>query len=159
MKRYTDIIHFLTNSGMIIGAIFLVLMMVIVVANVVVRLFGGIIAGSYEMVEMMIVVPVAFALGYTVSNKGSIVVDFVIVHLKPSVRLRLDTINSALGFITWGIIAYAGYRIMAERMTNERTEMLEIPVLPFRLIWLAGMILLCLIYALDFINSLRQVKK
>jgi TRAP-type C4-dicarboxylate transport system permease small subunit len=159
MKKFTDIVHLMSKWGMALGAAFLVCNLVLIVANVIVRAFGGVIAGTYELAEMLVIVTIAFALGYTAIHKGHIVVDFLVRRFPNTLRNRLILINSLLSLLAWGIIGWASYRVMVERWLNERTEMLEVLVLPFRIIWVTGIVIFCLVFITDFLNSLRQEKE
>jgi hypothetical protein len=57
---FVNIFRKITNTGSRIGSYFLAGIMILVVGSIVIRPFGRAIPGSYEVIELLIVVPVAF---------------------------------------------------------------------------------------------------
>lgn len=145
--------------GNAIGGAFLVGMMVLIVANIVYRLFGHVITGSYELSELMIVVAASFALGYAGLTKSHVDVKIIVEKFPERLQAVIETITSFLSMGTWAIIAYASAIIMVERWHSELSEMLEVPNGPFRLILLIGLILVALVYLVDMISALRKAVK
>ena len=148
MRRVEHVIRSINGGGMTLGAVFLLAMMITVVANIIYRFFGHVIVGSYELVELMILVTVSFALGYTAQQKGHLVVNILVTRFPQRIQSILEAITSFISAATWGIIAWASAGILTERWLREQTEMLSVPYLPFRFIWLFGLILLCLVFLL-----------
>jgi len=149
----------LSSGGMAIGAAFLTGMMFLVVANIIYRLFGHVIPGSYEISELMIVVAVAFALGYAAVHKSHIVVKIVVTRFSERRQAILTVLMSLISLATWAIIAWASYNVLSQRWLTEMTDLLDIPYLPFRMIFVLGLVVFCLVYVTDLVNALRQVVK
>jgi TRAP-type C4-dicarboxylate transport system permease small subunit len=147
------------SGGMAIGAAFLTAMMVLIVANVIYRLFGHVIPGSYEMSELMIVVAAAFALGYAAIHGSHVVVKIVVTRFSQRWQAILTVIMSLISIATWAIIAWATADVLSKRWLTEVTDLLDIPYLPFRIILVVGLVFLCLIYVTDLVSALRQVTK
>jgi TRAP-type C4-dicarboxylate transport system permease small subunit len=159
VRSVENVFRRINEGGMTLGAFFLLAMMTTVVANVIYRFFGHVIVGSYELVELMILVTVSFALGYTAQKKSHVVINILITRFPSRVQSTLEAIMSFISLATWGIIAWASANILIERWLRERTEMLDIPYLPFRFIWLFGLILLCLVYMLWIYKSSNEAVK
>jgi TRAP-type C4-dicarboxylate transport system permease small subunit len=144
---------------MALGAAFLVGMMVLIVANIIYRLFGHVIAGSYELSELLIVVTVAFALGYAALQKSHVAVKILVSRFPQRWQAILEVFTSFLSMGTWAVIAWAGALILSERWLTEESEMLLIPFFPFRCVLLFGLILLSLVYLILMVMALRQAGK
>ena len=144
---------------MAVGAASLVGMMVLIVASVIYRRAGHVVPGTYELTELMIVVTVAFALGYAALKKSHIVVRIVVARFPQRTQAILEAVMSFISLATWAAVAWAGFIIVSKRWLSENSEMLSVPFLPFRLIFLFGLILLCSIYLIDIFRALSQAVK
>ena len=144
---------------MALGAAFLVGMMVLITASVISRRAGHVIQGTYELCELMIVVTAAFALGYAALNKRHIVIKVVVERFPQRAQAILEAVMSFIALAAWATIAWTGFLILSERWLNEASETLAVPYLPFRLIFLVGLVLVCSVYLIDMIRALRQAGK
>jgi len=149
----------LSTDSVAIGAAFLVGMMVLVVANIIYRLFGHVIPGSFELSELMIVVAVASALGYAAVHKSHIVVKIVVSRFSQRWQAIIEVLMSLISLATWAVIAWASFNVLSQRWLTEVTDLLDIPYLPFRMIFVVGLVLLCLVYVTDLFRALSQAVK
>ena len=149
----------LSTDSVAIGAAFLVGMMVLVVANIIYRLFGHVIPGSFELSELMIVVAVASALGYAAVHKSHIVVKIVVSRFSQRWQAIIEVLMSLISLATWAVIAWASFNVLSQRWLTEVTDLLDIPYLPFRIIFVVGLVLLCLVYVTDLFRALSQAVK
>ena len=141
---------------MALGAAFLVGMMVLITASVIYRRAGHVIPGTYELSELMIVVTAAFALGYAALKKTHIVIKVVVARFPQRAQAILEAVMSFISLATWAMVAWTGVLILSKRWLNEASEYLSVPYLPFRLIFLLGLVLVCSVYLIDIIRALRQ---
>ncbi len=156
MNSLANIVRRLSQVGMAVGAAFLVGMMVLIVGNIIYRLAGHIIAGTYELSELMAVVAATFALSYTAVKKGHVIIDILVPRLSQRTQTFLTAFSSLICLCTWAIIAWASFGILSERWLTEETRMLSVPFLPFRFVWVIGLLLLCLIYLVDLFTALKN---
>ena len=156
MAYFTKIVRRLIEIGTALGAAFLVGMMVLIVANIVYRMTGHVIPGSFELSELMIVVTAAFALGYAALQKSHVDVNIVVSHFPPRVRSVMAVVVAFLSMGTWAVVAWASAVILSDRWLTEETDMLLIPYLPFRIVLFVGLILISLVYLIDMIRALRE---
>jgi TRAP-type C4-dicarboxylate transport system permease small subunit len=141
---------------MALGAAFLTGMMSLVVANIIFRLCGSVIPGSYEISELMVVVVAAFALGYAALYKSHVVVKIVVSRFPQRTQAILEALMSLISLGTWAVITWASVNILAEKWLIERTELLWVPFLPFRFVFVFGLGLFSLVYLMDLFKALRQ---
>lgn len=156
MGYFANIVRRISGIGTALGAAFLVGMMVLIVANIIYRLTGHVITGSYELSELLIVVTVAFALGYAALQKSHVEVKIVVSQLPQRWQAILEAFTSFLSMGTWAVIAWASSLILSERWLSEESEMLLVPFLPFRLVLLFGLILISLAYLIYMFMALRN---
>ena len=156
MEYFAYIVRRITGIGVALGAAFLVGMMVLIVANIIYRLTGHVITGSYELSELLIVVTVAFALGYAAVQKSHVVVKILVSRFPQRWQAILEAFTSFLSMGTWAVIAWASSLIFLDRWLTEESEMLLVPFLPFRLVLLFGLILISLVYLIYMFMALRK---
>ena len=91
LERGSNRLSFAIND---LGSGVLALMMFLVGIDVVLRyIFNRPIAGSYEIVQFMLVIVVFFGMANTAVHNGHIRVDIFITHLTPKVQDVIDTIT------------------------------------------------------------------
>jgi len=156
MEYFARLVRRINGVGVALGAAFLVGMMALIVANIIYRLAGHVITGSYELSELMIVVTVAFALGYAGFQKSHVAVGILVSRLPQRWQAILEALTSFLSMGTWAVIAWASSLIFFERWLTEESEMLLIPFLPFRIVLLFGLILIALVYLIYMVMALRK---
>lgn len=144
------------SMGTVLGGVCLFAMMVLIVANVVTRVFGRVIPGSFEISELLIVVTASFALGYAALHESHVDVKIVVSQFSERWQVLIEVLTSFLSLITWAVTAYASALIMTERWLTEESEMLAIPYLPFRMVLMIGLILIALVYLINMLTALRK---
>lgn len=156
MDFLSDLIERTTKLGIVAGGGFLLVAMMIHVSNILGRFFKFVIPGSYEIFELIMVIPVGFALVYAALHKYHVTVDVIVTRFPEKLRAAADILASLLGFVIWGLIVYAASAMAAETGLQELSETLEIPYLPFRMIWIFCLLLFCLTYLVELSRSVRR---
>ncbi len=157
MDLFEKILGRASRWGVALGGTFLVAIMFVVVITVITRLFKFGFTGGIEFVEVFIVVTVAFALPYTALKKGHVSIDAIISRLKPKTQIIISCFTMFLSMAVWGLIVWANILITQEKAFTELSYFMKVPYLPFRIIWIIGLALFCLMYLLDFAKSIRSV--
>lgn len=89
-----------------IGGIILVLMMLLTSADVVLRLFGRPITGTYELIALAGAMVVAFAIPQTTRVKGNIGIDFFVEGRSKGVQDIMFVFTKILGIILFILISW-----------------------------------------------------
>jgi TRAP-type C4-dicarboxylate transport system permease small subunit len=131
-----------------------IVMMLLTCADVILRLFGHPILGTYEMIGFSGAVVISFALAYTSLERGHIAVDLFVSSLPKRSQIFINGVNSLIGavlfsLITWQSFVYAGDL----RGSGEVSLTLQIPTYPFVYGISVGCGLLCLVLLTDAIRS------
>lgn len=158
LDRATVIIRRISGAGAAIGATSLLAVMLLIIANIVYRFFGGVIAGTYELIGPMVVVTAAFALVYTALHHGHIAINIITSRLPERIRAIVGSFTGTIALGLWILIAWGSVKLMVQKATaGEATYLLNVPFLPFRLFWELGLILFCFVLLLDLFKLLSQV--
>ena len=158
MNFFEKFIKHTVGYGTNTGAVFLAAVMFIICANVVFRIFGRVIPGTYDLVEIMIVVVAGFALSDTEIHHRQTSVDMVTVHLPKKIRLWLENACNLIGLVFWGIVAWASVGITIDKAAKgEATDLLKISVIPFRVVWVVGLILICLVIIYNTSKNCKEL--
>lgn len=137
----------------------LVVMVFLITADVILRyFFNRPIKGSYELVEFMLVLLVFLGLAYTQTKKGHLSITLLTSSLSAGTQAVINSATYLLclgGFIliTWRSIAQAEFL----RAEGTCSGVLYIPNFPFLWVVAFGSALLCLVFVIDFIDSLAGV--
>jgi TRAP-type C4-dicarboxylate transport system permease small subunit len=106
MKALMTMTHRVSVWMNALGGIILVLMMLLTAADVVMRLFGRPITGTYELVALAGAMVVAFAIPQTTREKANVMVDFLVEGRSESVKRVLFVFTKILGIILFVLIAW-----------------------------------------------------
>jgi TRAP-type C4-dicarboxylate transport system permease small subunit len=129
MKNVLKTLSFRLSAGMEIGAgIVLIGVMLLIGSDIVGRLFGHPVPGTYEIVSLMGGLIVGLALPATSRTKGHVSTDFLLEKLSKRSRLLLTVSTRCIGIILfllagWGIVMM-GVRL---KTSGEVTAVLAFP--------------------------------
>ena len=151
---------YLTRAGKvfnILACVAVIAMMLLSTADVVLRIFGKPIPGTYELVGFLGTIVVSFALAFTSMEKGHIAVEILVERLPQRLQLAIEAFCNLMGALLFGVITYQAVLYALDfRKSGEVSLTLQMPVYPFLFGMAAGFGLLCLLLIADFIKSLRR---
>lgn len=138
----------------------LVLVMLVIVANILVRIWWKPLPGSYELVEILGALILSMGLAYCARTRGHVTVTLVADKLSPGKQAVLDSIIHLISclFISavgWGLIQSA---FKAQQRSLE-TSTLGLPLYPVHYLVAAGVFMLALTALLDFLKSSLLILK
>jgi TRAP-type C4-dicarboxylate transport system permease small subunit len=149
----------ITRGGLFLGGIFLIAGMLLILSNIVGRPLQRVIPGSYELFELIMVIPVAFALVYAALQKTHVAVHLLVSRFPPRLRTAAEILSGLLSFAIWALMAWSGARLALENGLREVTDVVEVPVLPFRIVWFLCLSFFCLTYLVDLSRALRRLRE
>jgi TRAP-type C4-dicarboxylate transport system permease small subunit len=157
MDYFANIVRRAGSGGMLIGVAFLLAAMMIMVANIGYRFFGGVITGTYEMVGIFTGVTITFALAYAALWDRHVTVNILLNRFTQPTQAILKIFVSLIGLAFWAAVAWTSLGVLTERWIAESTLDLRIPYLPFRFLWIAGLIIFCLVFVVDIRAAVRRL--
>lgn len=141
-----------------IGAVVLVAMMLMTVADVSMRyLFNHPILGSVEITNYMMVSLAFLGMAWCAVKKGNVKVDVVVEHFSPRVQGIFDSVTCFFSLAIVSLIA--GYNFLEARdkmVWYETSDILKVPSYPFLLVLATGSAVLCLVLVINLIQFLRK---
>ena len=158
VERWFTSLCNLCNTG---AKLSLLVMIFVPSLDVLLRVFfsKGIL-GAEELVSLMQVIIVFFALAYTAAQKGHIGVDLVYDRLPQRVRRVMDSAISFLCMMLCLLIAWQSLTHAKEVWgAGLTTVVLKIPIFPFEFLTAVGFVLTALIFLGDFLKSSIPMKR
>ena len=132
-------------------------MMLLSVTDVVLRIFGKPVPGTYELVGFLGTIVVSFALAFTSMEKGHIAVELLVERLPQRAQLAIESFANFIGALLFGVIAYQAVLYALDlKKSGEVSSTLQMPAYPFIYGIAAGCALLCLLLITDSIKSFRR---
>lgn len=159
MNYFEHIFRRISTICTAMGAVMLVLIMLVVVASIILRSFGYVFPGMWELVQLFIVVTAGFALVHTGLTHDHIAVDFVFSRLTGRMRDMVQCIISLVGLIIWSMLAWGTLDFISEGWLFEKTEMMAFPYFPFKCAWAFSLLLMCVLLLIDCYHALRRLLK
>ena len=159
MDRFEQVFSRISSICTAIGAAMLVLIMGVVVASIILRLFGRVFPGMWELVQLFIVVTAGFALVHTGLTHDHITVNIVTSRLSRRGQDIFQCIASFIGLGIWLMLAWGTLEFILEGWLFEKTEMMAFSYLPFKCAWAFGLLLMCTLLLIDAYHALRRLWK
>ena len=160
--RYAEtIINQISRAVGAIAVVFLVLMMLLTVADVFLRyVFSAPIKGSLELTEFCMVIAGFLGIAWCAVKRGHVKVDLIVSHLPLQAQGITDTITMLLAMtvvplVAWRAFAQARY-LMEENFVSPS---LNIPEYPFYLVMGIGYTLLFFVLITVLVEYIKKAIK
>jgi TRAP-type C4-dicarboxylate transport system permease small subunit len=126
-------IYKLSAALNIAGVSLILVMSALIVTDILSRLmFNVAVQGQYELVEYMMGLVIVFAIGYTQVRNGHVRITTAIDFLPRKMKPWADGFANAVGFVTFGFIAYETFLKAGMDIKSGMTSaVLYIPRYPF----------------------------
>jgi TRAP-type C4-dicarboxylate transport system permease small subunit len=155
MEALEKISNRLSQALLWVAGLFLLAMITITGANIVSRLFGLPIRGTFELMGYFGAIVTAFALGYTQIKRGHIAVDIVVLRFSKKTQRILHAVNHLICMVFFIIVAWQIFKYATTLWeTGEVTETLQIVYYPFTYAVALGCLILAVTFLVDFLKIL-----
>ena len=154
-----SLIRLLDRLNLGIGILFILGVGFLTLMNVILRFFNIAMMGYIELIEVMMVVAALCAMTMAVAGKIQVSIDIIVVTLSKKNQEKLEILWSIICLIFWGAISWATVSWIIEGGYRERTDILNIPILPFQIVWILGLFFISIFYLWDSIISLWRIFK
>jgi len=160
MLKFERWIHSTTKGISYISGISVLIMMILTCADVLLRLFGHPIPGTYELIGFLGAIVISFSMAYTSVERSHIAVDIFVARLPRKVQIALEGFISLVSVALFGVITrQCQIYALDLRQSGEISLTLGIPVYPFVAGIAIGCGFLCLVLLFDVVKSARRVFK
>ena len=153
MEGLERFVYWVTHRLSMVAQTALFLIMLIILANIVMRYFWAPIKGTYEMVEVLGALFLSLGAAYCAVTRSNIAVEFAVEMLSPKKQTLVDIGTNLISFlfiafISWGVLEYAGTVYQRGR----ETAALGLPLFPVYYLVSLGMFLLALVVLTELIR-------
>lgn len=156
MKRSLDAIRTASSALAAVGGCALVLLMLLTLADVVLRLFGRPIPGTYELVALGGSIAVGLSIAFTSWARGHIYVDSFVDRLPARARAALNIATRLLGLILFLLIGWNLVRYGIDLLrSGEVTPTLRLPFYPVVFGLSVGCFVQCLVAVAEVVVIVR----
>lgn len=154
MGGFQNVVLKLSNWMHVVAAIALTFIMLLTVSDVVLRLFGHPIVGTFELVGLGGAVIIGFGIPITSWNRGHIFVDFMINWFPPMIRNGFNVVTRLVSMglfvlIGWNLIILGNDLLRSGEVTLTR----QLPFYPVAY----GLAICCFIQCLVLICDLAKI--
>jgi TRAP-type C4-dicarboxylate transport system permease small subunit len=148
------------NWGTAIGAVFMSAIALIITATVLGRAFRIALPGTFDLVETLVVVGIAFALVYGQLQDRHLRAEIAIERLRGRVKGAVESFLGILNLFYWAVLLWAAVEVMLDKWSaGEETEILKVPIIPFRGVWVFALILMCLLLLIRLFHHIKGLVK
>ena len=148
------------NWGTVLGAIFMSAIALIITATVIGRAVRVALPGTFDLVETLVVVGIAFALVYGQLQDRHLRAEIAIERLHGRVKSGIESFLGVFNLFYWVVLLWAGASVFLDKWgKGESTEILKVPVVPFRGVWIFALILMCLLLLFRLFHHIRRFVK
>ena len=160
MGWFEKVIIRIGNWGTAMGAVFMSAIALIITATVLGRAFRIALPGTFDLVETLVVVAIAFALVYGQLQDRHLRAEIAIERLRGRVKEGIESFLGVLNLLFWAVLLWAAVEVMLDKWSaGEETEILKVPILPFRGVWVFALILMCLLLLVKLFRHLKGLVK
>jgi TRAP-type C4-dicarboxylate transport system permease small subunit len=139
-----------------IGCVALTFMMVLTVADVILRAGGQPLIGTYEVVALLLALVIGFCFPAVSLDRGNVYMEIVLMRLSGRNRAILNTFTRMLAILLFALIAINLFSVGAEyRTSREVTATLRIPFYPVAYAVAVCCLVQCLVFVLHIIKIWR----
>lgn len=157
MKGFLNTVRGLSRALATVGGLALALLMLLTIADVVLRILGKPIVGTYELVALGGAIAIGLSLPLTSWVRGHIYVDSFVSRLPRTARAILNVATRLLVLalfliLGWNLLKYA----LDLRAAGEVTPTLRVPFFPVPFGVGAACLVECLVMVADIVKIFRN---
>jgi TRAP-type C4-dicarboxylate transport system permease small subunit len=148
----------LSTWGEWIGVAGIIIMVIVTCADVLgAKLFMAPVPGSTEIISLVQVAAIVFAVAATQRYKGHISVEMFVGTLPPRLRSLSKALTSCLGAVLFVLLIVEGVRLGNEYLdAGEVTATVQIPFYPFAYAFSVALLPVALMLVVDVVEALKE---
>jgi TRAP-type C4-dicarboxylate transport system permease small subunit len=141
---------------LVLGIVFMLGIGAITTLNVILRLFNIAMAGFMESIEIMMIVAIMGAMSFAVFEKTQIAIDVLVNRFSPGNQRKLEIVALVASCVFWAAIGWATLDWLLRGAYTAITDILKVPMWPFQVYWLLGLLFFCLVYLTELLLLISE---
>lgn len=147
------LLRVISHSLNAVGAVTLTFMMLLTVADVLLRAFARPILGTYEIASVLLAVVIGFSIPKVSLDKGHVYMEFLIERLSTRNKAIMFTFTRVLCIVLFFLIGYNLFSVANEfRLSGEVTPTIQLPFYPTAYGVGVCCFLECFVFAFDILK-------
>jgi TRAP-type C4-dicarboxylate transport system permease small subunit len=161
MKRFERIINSLSKWLNWVAGIGLVLMLLVIVVDIIgAKLFKSPLPGTVDIVGLLSVVVIAFAIAQTQVVHGHIEVEFFVMRIPEKARNIIAGIIYSLGMLLFALLSWQSYDFGHKlQVSGEVSMTMGIPLYPFVYGIAFSCVVVFLVLLLQYLKDVLKIGK
>ena len=156
MTHPTDILRFVSRLLNIIAGISVTVMMLLTVADVLLRAGGHPIIGTYEIVALLLAVVIGFGIPQVSLDRGHVYMEFLLEKFSNRGKKVMNTFTRVLCLILFAFIGYNLFNVGAGfRASGEVSPTIQLPFYPVAYGVAVCCLLECCVFIFDIVRIWR----
>jgi TRAP-type C4-dicarboxylate transport system permease small subunit len=150
-------LHFVSKLLNIIAGVSVTVMMLLTVADVLLRAGGHPIIGTYEIVALLLAVVIGFGIPQVSLDKGHVSVEFLLEKLSKRGKKVMLTVTRVLCLVLFGFIGVNLFSVAAKyRASGEVSPTIQLPFYPVAYGVAVCCLLECCVFLWDIVRIWRE---
>lgn len=160
MEKYVRIFGGFTRYGDHLARIGMVALLVLVVANVIMRYFFTSIKGTYDYVGLITAVAVSLAVAFTAYERGHIEIEILMERLPKRVQSVVGGVMFLISTVFFCIASWQSVVVgLSMKEANETTMAVYVPLYPFMYVLAFGLALTALAFLIHTVKYFSKAVK
>lgn len=161
MRKPIKILKSMSHAGLTMGTVFMLGIGAVTVLNVLLRVFNIAMTGFIEAIEILMIVAALGAMAFAVFEKTQVAIDVIVSRLSFNNRRRFEISALIASLVFWGLVGFATIDWFFRGAYTAVTDILKIPMWPFQVIWIIGLIFFWLVYLIELLTNIfdRRVEE
>jgi TRAP-type transport system small permease protein len=159
MARFRSFLRSWSYFFLLIGVVCQLGMGSLTFLNVICRFLGIAMTGYMELVEILMIGVGMAALAISAFEKTQVAIDVVVNLFSTEHQIIFQIFASVVNLFFWGAMLWVTTDFVFGDSLHERTDILNVPVFPFYMLWVLGLVLLFLVFILDALEIVSERRK
>jgi len=160
LKGFENILAIIIRICMWIDSLTVAIMVLLLVTDIICRnIFNISISGTVEVIEVLMVLVVFFALAYTTLEKGHVIIDLFTQMMSAKFKIFVNIFSSLCGVFAFALFTWQTGTRSWENITSNNslaTTMLHISLTPFMVVATIGSACICLFYLIQLVYAVSE---
>lgn len=160
MDKFEKGLRSASHVGLLIGVTTLLTMAILAVANICARgLFNKAVPGTWELCGLLLLMIAVFTMIHAVLYRTNIRINLLVPRLSRRTQNIFEMVNSVISLGIMIVILWATFQWIVGGGFKAKTPALGVPYLPFQIVWLIGLLTICLALLMEVYQAYKALRR